>query len=134
MHHGYVQVQFAGEIKNCRRQQLTLMSDGPGPKRAAQDRPECSAPPQGLSQRDSEASSGGANSGASPTSYGSPTVGTDAGDFGSMGDSTSDVEQWQGWAWWVVCAVAVTPSGVAAACEWAAMCGNVRHLLGGNGE
>ena len=50
MHHGYVQVRFGGEVKNCRRQQLTLLPDGPGGKRTARDPPGGSMGSQQLHQ------------------------------------------------------------------------------------
>ena len=85
MHHGYVQVQFGGEVKKCRRQQLTLLPDGPSRKRATQDRLGGTMGGQRWDQEDSGTSSGDADSGASPVSPGSPASADAAGAYGSLG-------------------------------------------------
>ena len=66
MHHGYVQVRFGDEIKNCRRHQLTLLLGKAGRKRRGRD--WLGASGSASDPHDSETSSGSADSEINPVS------------------------------------------------------------------
>jgi len=66
MHHGYVQVRFGDEIKNCRRHQLTLLLGKAGRKRRGRD--WLGAAGSASDPHDSETSSGSADSEINPVS------------------------------------------------------------------
>jgi len=76
-HHGYVQVRFGDEIKNCRRHQLTLLPGGAGRKRRVRDWLGAAAGGFTSDPHDSETSSGSADSEINPVSPVSPAS-TDA--------------------------------------------------------
>ena len=84
MHHGYVQVRFGDEIKNCRRHQLTLLPDRIGRQRRTQGRLGEVVDELALDQSDDEGSSGSADSGASPASPMSPALADSTGAHGSL--------------------------------------------------
>ena len=68
MHHGYVQVRFGDETKNCRRHQLTLLPGGAGRKRRVRDWLGAAAGIFTSDPHDSETSSGSADSEINPVS------------------------------------------------------------------
>ena len=84
MHHGYVQVRFGSEIKNCRRQQLTLLSGDSCRKVMARGRLRGVVGGLVSGRGDSETSSGDAESEVGPVS---PVSSASDGAGGADGDS-----------------------------------------------
>ena len=93
MRHGYVQVRFGDEVKNCRRHQLTLLPGKAGRKRMARDWLGDVVGELALNRGDNETSSGNADSEASPASPVSPASADTEGAHGNLEGVEDEIEQ-----------------------------------------
>ena len=93
MHHGYVQVRFGDEVKNCRRHRLTLLPGRIGRQRMTQGWLGDVVDGLELDRSDNGASSGSADSGASPANPMSPALADTPGAHGSLEGAEDRTDQ-----------------------------------------
>ena len=93
MHHGYVQVRFGDEVKNCRRHRLTLLPGRIGRQRMTQGWLGDVVDGLASDRSDDGTSSGSADSGASPVSPMSLALADDEGAHSNLEDVKDGTDQ-----------------------------------------